>query len=225
MSIYKKLFELQQEFKSKKDSFNTFGKYSYRNAEAMLTTLKPMLNEKGLILIFKEELVNYSFMKSTARLIEVETGEEISTECVTAIDLDLKGALKSGDKFTLSVLRMLKSEFIVESRKGSLHELTDEDALRIIKKQVKTRKDSIEEYKKYNKLETVKELEHEIEILNKYLPQEMSEEEIKKVIDLVFEEVKPTSMKDMGNLMKIISSKITNADMSLVSKIVKGRLS
>ena len=138
------------------------------------------------------------------------------------IDLDLKGALKSGDKFTLSVLRMLKSEFIVESRKGSLHELTDEDALRIIKKQVKTRKDSI---KKYNKLETVKELEHEIEILNKYLPQEMSEEEIKKVIDLVFEEVKPTSMKDMGNLMKIISSKITNADMSLVSKIVKDRLS
>ena len=89
--IYKKLFELQQEFKSKKDSFNTFGKYSYRNAEAMLTTLKPMLNEKGLILIFKEELVNDSFMKSTARLIEVETGEEISTECVTAIDLDLKG--------------------------------------------------------------------------------------------------------------------------------------
>ena len=141
------------------------------------------------------------------------------------IDLDLKGALKSGDKFTLSVLRMLKSEFIVESRKGSLHELTDEDALRIIKKQVKTRKDSIEEYKKYNKLETVKELEHEIEILNKYLPQEMSEEEIKKVIDLVFEEVKPTSMKDMGHLMKIISSKITNADMSLVSKIVKDRLS
>ena len=91
MNIYKKLFELQQEFKSKKDNFNSFGKYSYRNAEAMLTTLKPMLNDKGLVLIFKEELVNNNFMKSTARLIEVETGEEISTECVTAIDLDLKG--------------------------------------------------------------------------------------------------------------------------------------
>ena len=141
------------------------------------------------------------------------------------IDLDLKNALKSGDKFTLSVLRMLKSEFIVESRKGAFHELTDEEVLKVIKKQVKTRKDSIEEYKKYNKLETVKELEHEVEVLNKYLPQEMSEEEINKIIDLVFEEVKPTSMKDMGNLMKIISSKITNADMSLVSKIVKGRLS
>ena len=141
------------------------------------------------------------------------------------IDLDLKNALKSGDKFTLSVLRMLKSEFIVESRKGAFHELTDEEVLKVIKKQVKTRKDSIEEYKKYNKLETVKELEHEVEVLNKYLPQEMSEEEINKIIDLVFEEVKPTSMKDMGNLMKIISSKITNADMALVSKIVKDRLS
>lgn len=140
------------------------------------------------------------------------------------IDLDLKDALKSGDKFTLSVLRMLKSELINESRKGSLHELTDEDILKVIKKQVKTRKDSIEEYKKYNKLETVNELEKEVEVLNKYLPQEMTEEEIMKVIDMAFDEVKPTSMKDMETLMKVISSKITNADMSLVSKIVKDRL-
>lgn len=140
------------------------------------------------------------------------------------IDLDLKDALKSGDKFTLSVLRMLKSELINESRKGSLHELTDEDILKVIKKQVKTRKGSIEEYKKYNKLETVNELEKEVEVLNKYLPQEMTEEEIMKVIDMAFDEVKPTSMKDMGTLMKVISSKITNADMSLVSKIVKDRL-
>ncbi len=140
------------------------------------------------------------------------------------IDLDLKEALKSGDKFTLSVLRMLKSELINESRKGSLHELTDEDILKVIKKQVKTRKDSIEEYRKYNKLETVNELEKEVEVLNKYLPQEMTEEEIMKVIDMSFDEVKPTSMKDMGTLMKVISSKITNADMSLVSKIVKDRL-
>ena len=140
------------------------------------------------------------------------------------IDFDLKDALKSGDKFTLSVLRMLKSELINESRKGSLHELTDEDFLIVIKKQVKTRKDSIEEYKKYNKLETVNELEKEVEVLNKYLPQEMTEEEIMKVIDMAFDEVKPTSMKDMGTLMKVISLKITNADMSLVSKIVKDRL-
>lgn len=140
------------------------------------------------------------------------------------IDNDLKLALKSGDKFTLSVLRMLKSEIINESRKGSLHTLTDDEVLKVIKKGVKTRKDSIEEYKKYGKLDTVNELAKEVDILNKYLPQEMSEEEIIKIVDEVFEELKPSSMKDMGNLMKVISSKITNADMSLVSKIVKDKL-
>jgi uncharacterized protein YqeY len=140
------------------------------------------------------------------------------------IDNDLKLALKSGDKFTLSVLRMLKSEIINESRKGSLHTLTDDEVLKVIKKGVKTRKDSIEEYKKYGKLDTVNELAKEVDILNKYLPQEMSEEEIIKIVNEVFEELKPSSMKDMGNLMKVISSKITNADMSLVSKIVTDKL-
>ena len=140
------------------------------------------------------------------------------------IDNDLKLALKSGDKFTLSVSRMLKSEIINESRKGSLHTLTDDEVLKVIKKGVKTRKDSIEEYKKYGKLDTVNELAKEVDILNKYLPQEMSEEEIIKIVNEVFEELKPSSMKDMGNLMKVISSKITNADMSLVSKIVKDKL-
>ena len=140
------------------------------------------------------------------------------------IDNDLKLALKSGDKFTLSVLRMLKSEIINESRKGSLHSLTDDEVLKVIKKGVKTRKDSIEEYKKYGKLDTVNELAKEVDILNKYLPQEMNEEEIIKIVNEVFEELKPSSMKDMGNLMKVISSKITNADMSLVSKIVKDKL-
>lgn len=140
------------------------------------------------------------------------------------IDNDLKLTLKSGDKFTLSVLRMLKSEIINESRKGSIHTLTDDEVLKVIKKGVKTRKDSIEEYKKYGKLDTVNELAKEVDILNKYLPQEMSEEEIIKIVNEVFEELKPSSMKDMGNLMKVISSKITNADMSLVSKIVKDKL-
>ena len=140
------------------------------------------------------------------------------------IDNDLKLALKSGDKFTLSVLRMLKSEIINESRKGSIHTLTDDEVLKVIKKGVKTRKDSIEEYKKYGKLDTANELAKEVDILNKYLPQEMSEEEIIKIVNEVFEELKPSSMKDMGNLMKVISSKITHADMSLVSKIVKDKL-
>ncbi len=137
---------------------------------------------------------------------------------------DLKNAMKSGDKFRLSVLRMLKSALQLESI-SKKHELSDDEVVTVIKKQVKTRKDSIEEFKKYNKTEEVAKLEKEIEILNAYLPEEMTEEEIKKVIDDVFKELKPTSMKEMGMVMKELNTKITNADMSLVSKLVKERLS
>lgn len=137
---------------------------------------------------------------------------------------DLKLAMKSGDKFKLSVLRMLKSALQLESI-SKKHELSDDEVLSVIKKQVKTRKDSIEEFKKYGKDEEVAKLEQEIEILNAYLPEEMTEEEIIKVIDEVFNDLRPTSMKEMGMVMKELNTKITNADMSLVSKLVKERLS
>lgn len=138
---------------------------------------------------------------------------------------DLKEAMKSGDKFKLSVLRMLKSALLLESKAVSKdHELSDEEVIKVIKKQVKTRKDSITEYQKYNKLDEVESLEKEVEILNVYLPEEMSEAEIIKVIEEVFDIVKPTSMKDMGLIMKELNARITNADMSLVSRLVKEKL-
>ena len=152
--------------------------------------------------------------------IEIIKGEDMNNK----IAEDLKQAMKSGDKFKLSVLRMLKSALQLESI-SKKHELSDDEVMSVIKKQVKTRKDSIEEFKKYNKTEEVAKLEQEIETLNAYLPEEMSEEEIKQVINDVFKELNPTSMKDMGGVMKVLNTKITNADMSLVSKLVKERLS
>ena len=137
---------------------------------------------------------------------------------------ELKNAMKSGDKFKLSVLRMLKSALQLE-KINQKHDLTDEETMAVIKKQVKIRRDSMEEFKKYDKLEEVEKLTKEIAILNTYLPREMTEEEIKKVIDDVFAEIKPTSMKEMGLIMKELNGKLTNADMSLVSKLVKERLS
>ncbi|MCM1053780.1 MAG: GatB/YqeY domain-containing protein [Ruminococcus sp.] len=137
---------------------------------------------------------------------------------------DLKEAMKNGDKFKLSVIRMLKSALQLESI-SKKHELDDSEVIAVIKKQVKSRKDSIAEYEKYNKAEEVENLTKEIEILNVYLPEELSEEEVKKIIDEVFTELNPSSMKDMGNIMKELNNRITNADMSLVSAIVKERLS
>lgn len=140
------------------------------------------------------------------------------------ISNDLKEAMKSGDKFKLSVLRMLKSALQLEAIKEK-KELSDEEVMGVIKRNVKQRKDSIAEFEKYNKQEEIVNLEKEIEILKAYLPEELSEEQIDEEISKVFEEVKPASMKDMGKMMKMLTEKIgTVADMSLVSKKVKDRL-
>ncbi len=144
----------------------------------------------------------------------------------TKINEDLKVAMKEKDAFKLSVLRMLKSALQMEQI-AKKHELSDAEVSAVIKKQVKVRKDSIIEYQKYGKDESVKNLEEEIAILDAYLPEEMTQEEVEKVIDVVFTSVKPTSMKDMGMVMKSVNEALAdkNADMSLVSKLVKEKLS
>ena len=139
------------------------------------------------------------------------------------INNDLKDSLKSGDKFKLSVLRMMKSALQLEAINNKC-ELTDEAVTRVLKRQVKQRNDSIKEYESLNKMETVESLKEEIAIINAYLPEEASEEEISKTIDAAFAELNPTSMKDMGRIMKYVSEKLKNADMSKVSNMVKERL-
>lgn len=141
------------------------------------------------------------------------------------INEDLKNAMKEKDTFKLSVLRMLKSALQLEQI-AKKHELDDNEISAVLKKQVKVRKDSLEEYKKYDKTELVESLEKEIAILDAYLPEEMSESEITKVVEAVIDEVKPTSMKDMGIVMKKVNEQLIgkNADMSLVSKLVKEKI-
>ena len=137
---------------------------------------------------------------------------------------DMKEAMKSQNKFKLSVLRMLKSSLQLEAI-SLKKELSDNEVMNVIKRNVKQRKDSITEYQKYNKEEEIANLEHEVEILKSYLPEELKEEEIIKRIDAKIEEIKPESMKDMGRIMKELTAEIgTVADMSNVSKIVKEKL-
>ncbi len=143
---------------------------------------------------------------------------------IEIINNDMKEAMKSGDKFKLTVLRMLKSA-LQNEKISKNHDLDENEIIAVIKKQVKVRKDSIKEYSEYNRMDLVENLEHEIEILSKYLPEELSESEINKVIDEVFEKLKPASIKDMGNVMKELNPLLaTKADMSIVSKIVKEKL-
>ena len=140
------------------------------------------------------------------------------------IKKDLINSMKEQDKFKLSVLRMLKSA-LTEAEINKKSTLTDDEVLNIIKKQVKVRTASLEEYKKYNRLDLANELEKEIEILKTYLPDELSLEELNKIIDEVFDNLKPASIKDMGKVIKEVSNIVgARADMSEVSKIVKEKL-
>ena len=142
------------------------------------------------------------------------------------INEDLKTAMKEHDTFKLSVLRMLKSALQLEQI-AKKHELDDSEVSSVIKKQVKVRKDSIVEYEKYGKTDSVKDLEKEVEILSSYLPEEMSKEEIEQVVNEVIAEINPESIKEMGKVMKRLNEVLAgkNADMSLASSLVKEKLS
>ena len=137
---------------------------------------------------------------------------------------DIIAAMKAKDKDKLTVLRMIKGAMQLEEINVK-HELNDEEMTRIISKQIKTRKDSIVEFEKGNRQDLIDAVKKEIEIIEEYMPEMMNENEINKIIDEVFEEIKPTSSSDMGKIMGKISPILKGkADMGLVNKLIKERL-
>ncbi len=140
------------------------------------------------------------------------------------IQSDILGAMKNSDKFKVSVLRMLKSAIQAE-KINAKKELTDTDMIAIIKKQVKQRNDSISEYEKYNRSDMVLTLKQEINVLEAYLPKQLSEEETKKAVEKILSNYPEATIKDMGKIMKEASSSLGSvADMSEVSKLIKNSL-
>lgn len=141
------------------------------------------------------------------------------------INNDLKEAMKNKDSFRLGVIRMIKGAMQL-AKPNPREELTDDDVVKVIAKQIKMRKDAITQFEEAGRTDLVDQNKKEIAILEEYMPEQLSEEEIIKIIDKVFEEVQPTSMKDIGMIMKSISPLVKGkADMSLVNKLIKERLS
>ena len=137
---------------------------------------------------------------------------------------DLVTAMKAQDKETLSVLRMVKGAIQLEEI-NKKSELSDEDFIGVISKQIKTRKESILEFEKAGRKDLVEQTTKEIEILNKYMPEQLSEEDVLKVIDEAFNTINPQAQSDMGKLMGFVTPKLKGkADMSFVSKTIKERL-
>lgn len=138
---------------------------------------------------------------------------------------DLLASMKEQDKFKLGVLRMLKSALQMEQINIG-HDLTDEETLTVIRREVKKRNSSIQEYEKFGKTDTVQDLKHEVEILESYLPTMLSDEEVEKIIDEVIETFENPDIKSMGKIISLVKEKTNgNADMSKVSSLVKERLS
>lgn len=138
--------------------------------------------------------------------------------------VDLKNAMKNQNKDLLNVVRMVKGAIQLEEIKVK-HVLNDDEVITIIAREIKTRKDSIKEFEKGGRTDLVEKTEKEIELLNKYMPEQLSEEEIIKTVNDVFDELKPSSVSDMGKIMgKLTPILKGKADLGLVNKIVREKL-
>lgn len=141
---------------------------------------------------------------------------------------DIKEAMKSHDKETLSTLRFLKSAidlFKINNKMDRTESPNDDTVIEVVSKQVKTHKESIEEFKKAGRNDLVENLLKEVQVLSKYLPEQLSEDEVRSKIDEVISSVKASSIKDMGKVMKELTPIFKgNADMKLVNTIVKEKL-
>jgi uncharacterized protein YqeY len=134
------------------------------------------------------------------------------------INADLKKAMLAKDEVKLSVLRMMKSKVLYVNARGDLPEA---EVLKIINKYAKDLKESIEEFKKVGRDADAKKIEQELEIVQTYLPKELSPEETKTLVQQTIQETGAASIKDMGSVMKAVLAKAPSADGKLVSQFVR----
>lgn len=134
---------------------------------------------------------------------------------------DLKKSMKERDEVKIRTLRMIIAS-IKNWEINNLKDIDDNSIISVLLKEAKKRKEAIEEYRKANREDLVKAEEEELKIIESYLPERMSEEEIKELVLKTIEEIKATSLKDLGKVMKAIMPKIKGkADGKLVNDMVR----
>lgn len=140
---------------------------------------------------------------------------------------ELKQAMLAKDTTTTSVLRMVISaiSYAEISKGGAGYEATDEDVLAVIEKEAKQHKDSIEQFKSAGRDELIAKETEELAILTKYLPEQMGEDEVRKLVAEAVQQTGATSPADMGKVMGALMPKVKGkADGGLVSRLVKEAL-
>lgn len=142
------------------------------------------------------------------------------------ISEDIKKAMLAKDKVSLEALRGIKKEMLeAKTAKGASGDLTDEAAVKILQKMVKQRRDSAEIYKQQNRPELAENELAEMTVIERYLPKQMTEEELTAALKEIISEVGATSAKEMGKVMGVASKKLAGkADGRLISEKVKSLL-
>lgn len=143
---------------------------------------------------------------------------------VEQLEKDMIEAMKNKEKDRLTVIRMVKAS-LKQEQIDHKKEINDDLLIDVVNKQIKMRKDSINEFEKGGRQDLIEKTQSEIDILMKYLPEQLSDEEVVKIIDEIFKEVKPESQKDMGRVMGPAQAKLKGrADMKMVSTIIREKL-
>jgi uncharacterized protein YqeY len=139
----------------------------------------------------------------------------------------MKTAMKAKDTQALEALRSVKSALLLaQTETGSKAGLTEADELKLLQKQVKQRKDSAAIYTEQGREDLAKPELIQAKIIEQFLPQQLSEEEVSKIVDQVIAETGASSMADMGKVMGLVSAKLAGkADGKTISTVVKSRLS
>jgi len=140
------------------------------------------------------------------------------------LNKDMIDAMKNKETVRLTVIREVKGNMKL-AEIDQKKEMNDDLLIEVVSKGIKTRKESIKEFEKGNRQDLIDKTQIEIEILEKYLPEQLSSEEVVKIIDEIFVSVNPTSIKDMGKIMASATEKLKGrTDMSEVSKIIREKL-
>lgn len=143
------------------------------------------------------------------------------------IQNDLKNAMLAKDESKLSTIRMLKSaiQYFEIQKGGAGYTATDEDVVEVVGREIKKRKESIELYEKGNRQELADKEKEELEMLSVYLPEQLTEAEIRKLVEEAITALGASQMSDMGKVMGMLSSQTKGkADGGLVSSIVRESL-
>lgn len=153
-----------------------------------------------------------------------------SQSILDRVNEDLKAAMKAKDKVRLRTLRSLRSALtnkeIEQREEGTETILSDQDELTVVRKQVKQRKDSVEQYQEAGRDDLVQKEEEEIDVLEEYLPVQMSDDELADHLDSIIEDVGATSMEDMGPVMGRAMNELRGrVDGNRVREMVQDRLS